>query len=118
MGEFNVMIAEKEYRHKGYGYYTVLLVLMWAIRYLKLKEFFVKIKETNTASIKMFEKIGFKFVNYSKYFKENEYRLKVDNELSKRWIQELGMPIKMYLVCLYKENNLQTILQIITSFLQ
>lgn len=118
MGEFNVMIAEKEYRRKGYGYYTVLLVLMWAIRYLKLKEFFVKIKETNTASIKMFEKIGFKFVNYSKYFKENEYRLKVDNELSKRWIQELGMPIKMYLVCLYKENNLQTILQIITSFLQ
>ena len=72
MGEFNVMIAEKEYRRKGYGYYTVLLVLMWAIRYLKLKEFFVKIKETNTASIKMFEKIGFKFVNYSKYFKENE----------------------------------------------
>ena len=46
----------------------------------------------------MFEKIGFKFVNYSKYFKENEYRLKDDNELSKRWIQELGMPIKMYIV--------------------
>ena len=95
MGEFNVMIADKAYRRKGYGYYTVLLVLMWAIRYLKLKEYFVKIQETNIPSIKMFEKIGFKFVKNNRHFKENEYRLKVDNELSKRWISELGMPIKM-----------------------
>lgn len=99
MGEFNVMIADKAYRRKGYGYYTVLLVLMWAIRNLKLKEYFVKIKETNTASIQMFEKIGFKFYKYNKHFKENEYRLKVDNEISKKWICELGLPIKMLFVC-------------------
>lgn len=95
MGEFNVMIADKAYRRKGYGYYTVLLVLMWAVRNFKLKEYFVKIQETNTASIKMFEKIGFHFVRNNKHFKENEYRLKVNNDLSRRWIQELGMPIKM-----------------------
>lgn len=95
MGEFNMMIADKAYRRKGYGYYTVLLVLMWSIRYLKLKEYFVKIQKTNTPSIKLFEKIGFKFYNYNKHFHENEYRLTVDNELSKKWIRELGMPIKM-----------------------
>ena len=35
MGEFNVMIADKAYRRKGYGYYTVILVMMWAVRYAK-----------------------------------------------------------------------------------
>lgn len=29
MGEFNVMVADKKDRRKGYGYYTVLLVMMW-----------------------------------------------------------------------------------------
>ena len=31
MGEFNVMIADKKDRRKGYGYYSVLLVLMWCM---------------------------------------------------------------------------------------
>ncbi|KAK8831692.1 hypothetical protein WA577_005007 [Blastocystis sp. JDR] len=96
MGEFNVMIADKAYRRKGYGYYTVILVMMWAVRYAKLKEFFVKIKKYNTPSIKMFEKIGFTFYRYNRHFEENEYRIKVTNELSKKWFQEIGMPLKMF----------------------
>ena len=99
MGEFNVMIADKAYRRKGYGYYTVILVMMWAVRYAKLKEFFVKIKKYNTPSIKMFEKIGFTFYRYNHHFEENEYRIKVTNELSKKWFQEIGMPLKMFRVC-------------------
>ena len=99
MGEFNVMIADKAYRRKGYGYYTVILVMMWAVRYAKLKEFFVKIKKNNTPSIKMFEKIGFTFFRYNRHFDENEYRIKVTNELSKKWFQEIGMPLKMFSVC-------------------
>ena len=111
MGEFNVMIASKEDRHKGYGYFSVLLALMWCMfsssfwkkwlvyhignRYLKLKDFFVKITKTNTPSIKLFEKIGFHFHKYNRHFNENEYRLTITNELSKRWIMELGFPIKM-----------------------
>lgn len=105
MGEFNVMIADRKDRRKGYGYYSVLLVLMWCIvvsifslagnRYLKLKDFFVKINKDNTPSIKMFEKIGFKFYHFNHHFDENEYRLVITNELSKRWILELGLPIKM-----------------------
>ena len=31
MGEFNVMIASKEDRRKGYGYFAVLLALMWCM---------------------------------------------------------------------------------------
>lgn len=99
MGEFNVMIADKAYRRKGYGYYTVILVMMWAVRYAKLKEFFVKIKKYNTPSIKMFEKIGFTFYRYNRHFEENEYRIKVTNELSKKWFQEIGMPLKLFRVC-------------------
>ena len=41
MGEFNVMIADKEYRRKGYASTAVILAMMWASRYMKLKEFFV-----------------------------------------------------------------------------
>ena len=95
MGEFNVMIADKKDRRKGYGYYSVLLVLMWCNRYLKLKDFFVKINKDNIPSIKMFEKIGFTFYHFNHHFDENEYRLVITNDLSKRWIMELGLPIKM-----------------------
>ena len=105
MGEFNVMIADKKDRRKGYGYYSVLLVLMWCMivlgclwagnRYLKLKDFFVKINKDNIPSIKMFEKIGFTFYHFNHHFDEHEYRLVITNDLSKRWIMELGLPIKM-----------------------
>ncbi|KNB45699.1 n-acetyltransferase [Blastocystis sp. subtype 4] len=82
MGEFNVMIADKKDRRKGN-------------RYLKLKDFFVKINKDNIPSIKMFEKIGFTFYHFNHHFDENEYRLVITNDLSKRWIMELGLPIKM-----------------------
>ncbi|KAK8796577.1 hypothetical protein WA538_005776 [Blastocystis sp. DL] len=72
MGEFNVMVADKKDRRKGYGYYTVLLVMMWCNRYLKLKDFFVKINKDNIPSIKMFEKIGYHFYNYNRHFNEND----------------------------------------------
>lgn len=65
-----------------------------------MKEFFVKINKNNTPSIKMFEKIGFHFFNYNRHFDENEYRITITNELSRRWIQELGMPIRMW-TCLF-----------------
>lgn len=90
-----MMIADKAYRRKGYASTAVILAMMWANRYMKLKEFFVKIDKDNTPSIKMFEKLGFKFYNYNRHFKENEYRLHVDNSLAKKWILEIGLPIRM-----------------------
>lgn len=36
MGEFNVMVADKKDRRKGYGYYSVLLVMMWCMHYSRL----------------------------------------------------------------------------------
>lgn len=98
MGEFNVMIADKAYRRKGYASTAVILAMMWAHRYMKLKEFFVKIDKDNTPSIKMFEKLGFKFYHFNHHFNENEYRLKIDNALAKKWIQDLGLPIRMCFV--------------------
>lgn len=38
MGEFNVMVADKKDRRKGYGYYTVLLVMMWCTGCSRLEE--------------------------------------------------------------------------------
>lgn len=98
MGEFNVMIADKAYRRKGYASTAVILAMMWAHRYMKLTEFFVKIDKDNTPSIKMFEKLGFKFYHFNHHFNENEYRLKIDNALAKKWIQDLGLPIRMCFV--------------------
>mgnify|MGYP000035501796 FL=1 len=69
---------------------------------MKLKDFFVKINKDNIPSIKMFEKIGYHFYNYNRHFNENEYRITITNELSRRWIQELGMPIRMWRVCFDK----------------
>ena len=107
MGEFNVMIADKAYRRKGYASTAVILAMMWASRYMKLKEFFVKIDKENLPSIKMFEKLGFKFYHYNRHFHENEYRLQIDNSLAKKWIQEIGLPIRMY-PCFFEQTMLQT----------
>ena len=79
MGEFNVMIADKAYRRKGYGTSAVLLTMLWADRYMKLKEFFVKINKDNVPSIRMFEKIGFKNVMVAKDFPKDDPDFDPDN---------------------------------------
>ena len=56
------MIAEKSARKKGLAIETLKLTMNFAINYLNKTKFLAKIKKNNIPSIKLFEKIGFKFI--------------------------------------------------------
>lgn len=57
--EAEIMIAERNARGKKHGWEAMLLMLRYGVEELNIKVYEAKIKFDNTASIKMFSKIGF-----------------------------------------------------------
>ena len=70
--ELDIMIAEEKYTRMGIGTEASLLMMLYGAQNLGIRKYVVKIKEENTASRKMFEKLGFKESNYAACFKEFE----------------------------------------------
>jgi RimJ/RimL family protein N-acetyltransferase len=81
--ELEIMIVDKENRHNGYGTESISLIISYCLKYLKIQNFsyfFVKIDDTNEASIRMFEnKFGFIKAKHSDAFKQTELRLYNNN---------------------------------------
>jgi len=71
--EVDIMIGEEKYRNKGLATEALNLIMHFGIHKLQIKRFFAKISETNEASIRLFERMGFERVNYSEVWKEIEY---------------------------------------------
>uniref|UniRef100_A0A0K0DE74 N-acetyltransferase domain-containing protein n=1 Tax=Angiostrongylus cantonensis TaxID=6313 RepID=A0A0K0DE74_ANGCA len=70
-GELEVMIAEQAARCSGAATEAVSLLISYALKELKLKNFFAKITEDNMASLHLFErKLHFKRISYSEVFGE------------------------------------------------
>ena len=79
--ELDIMIAIQEYRNKGVGSDVVQLIIHYAIKTLNISRFFVKIKDNNSTSLKLFqEKFHFTMVGYTKCFKEYELEYIVNND--------------------------------------
>lgn len=81
IAELEIMIADKAFRGKGLGIEAIYLMMNYALQHLKsppLKKFIVKIDDTNTPSIKMFEKLGFSQFNYSAVFKQISLKLEIN----------------------------------------
>jgi RimJ/RimL family protein N-acetyltransferase len=78
--EAEIMIAEVEARGKKMGWEAMLLMLRYGVEVLGICRYEVKIKMENIASIKMFNKIGFKEESRSEVFKEVTSVLEVTNE--------------------------------------
>ncbi|KAK8790032.1 hypothetical protein WA158_006812 [Blastocystis sp. Blastoise] len=95
VGELNVMVAEKDYRRKGYAIKAVALMIMWAHKNCNLNEFMAKIKLSNEASYNMFKKLGFTTKTVSKAFKEYELRFTYTNESAKTLVSTVGIPFKI-----------------------
>ncbi len=74
--ELDVMIAEEKYRKMGMGKEASLIMMLYGAQNLGIERFLVKIKEDNTASRALFEKLGFKECNYAACFQEYELELK------------------------------------------
>ncbi|EGZ17551.1 hypothetical protein PHYSODRAFT_560159 [Phytophthora sojae] len=73
--EMEIMIAEDKYRRKGFAEEAVKLMMAYATSQLKVTRFFCKIIETNSASLKLFEKLGYIKYAYVAAFKQVELEL-------------------------------------------
>lgn len=71
-GEVTIMIAEPLARRKGFGQETMMLMMNYCIESLKIRKFVALIGEKNSASVKLFEKLGFSEVEKT-YFGEWKY---------------------------------------------
>ena len=74
-----ILIAEKEYRNKGYAEEVINLITAYCRNELKLVNLFCNIQKDNTISIRLFEKCEFQFVEERILDEEpvNYYELKL-----------------------------------------
>lgn len=79
IGELEVMIAESRWRGKGLGREAIQMMLKYAIEVIGLQKFQVKISDDNTASIALFQKLGFDIVSHSNVFCEQTLTSNVKN---------------------------------------
>ncbi|XP_050504747.1 N-acetyltransferase 9-like protein isoform X2 [Diabrotica virgifera virgifera] len=84
--EAEIMIAEEWARGRKCGWEAMLLMFMYGIQYLGVKQYIVKILYDNDVSIKMFQEMGFVEVSRSEVFKEVTYSKLVD-ELWITWMK-------------------------------
>ncbi|KAL7550069.1 hypothetical protein ACHAWF_017277 [Thalassiosira exigua] len=92
--ELDLMIAVASHRHRNLGTELALMMMHYGAKHLRIQRFFVKIKEENHSSLKLFkEKIGFVECAYAKCFGEYELECKHDTPdamlawIQKRWEQ-------------------------------
>ena len=89
--EIDIMVAVDKYRQKGIGKEAVCLMMIYAATVLGIRCIKAKIKDTNDASRKLFEKsLRFRESNFVSCFKEYEYELKRESpHLLEKVIHEL-----------------------------
>ena len=75
--ELDIMIAAKSHRHKNLGVELALMMMHYGASSLQIRRFYVKIKDNNHSSIKLFkEKLGFEECAYAECFGEYEFECK------------------------------------------
>lgn len=79
VAEAEIMIAEPLARGKRYGWMAMLLMLLYGINYLDVKQYVVKIALDNEISIKMFTNMGFLQTSVSNVFQEITMNKLVDD---------------------------------------
>lgn len=86
-GEIEIMIAEKSARGKKFGWESVIMMLLYGIKFINIKTYISKISISNTVSIKMFNKLGFSEVSCSEVFQEVTMEKIVTDEWI-NWLQQ------------------------------
>jgi len=87
--ELDLMIAESSHRRKNLGTELALMMMHYGASQLNIKRFFVKVKDNNHFSLRLFkEKLGFEECAYAECF--GEYELEVKKKSSQAmvdWIE-------------------------------
>lgn len=68
--EAEIMIAEEWARGRKCGWEAMLLMLLYGITHLSVKQYIVKVSFTNEISIRMFSNMGFVEISKSEFFQE------------------------------------------------
>jgi len=71
--EIDIMIAESGMRRKQRGKEATLLMLKYGLEKLGIGRFIAKIGSDNTASIKLFQQLGFEEISHSQVFCETTF---------------------------------------------
>ncbi|KDO58449.1 hypothetical protein CISIN_1g033454mg [Citrus sinensis] len=79
LAEVEIMIAEPKSRGKGLAKDAVLMMMAYAVENFGIHVFRAKIGESNGASLRLFQKLGFEDISYSEIFKEVTLELPVEN---------------------------------------
>ena len=78
--EINIMVAERSLSRSGIGSEALMLMLSYAVANLpQISKFSAKISNSNTASMRFFEKNGFKMISTSEIFQETTYEMDVSH---------------------------------------
>ena len=78
--ELDLMIAESSHRNKKLGSELALMMMHYGASQLNIRRFFVKIKDTNNSSLRLFkEKLGFVECAYAECFGEYELEVKMQS---------------------------------------
>lgn len=88
VAEAEIMIAEPWARGRRCGWYAMLLMLLYGITYLNVKEFVVKILLQNEISIRMFTHMGFTQSSFSSAFNEVTMS-KIVDKAWEEWIRKM-----------------------------
>ncbi|TSZ26371.1 Integrin beta-3 [Bagarius yarrelli] len=80
LAELEIMIAEPNYRGKGFGKEVTYMMMHYGINKLGIKKFEVKIGLENRISIDMFKKLRFQELSISEVFQEVTLGLTVSKE--------------------------------------
>lgn len=92
VAEAEIMIAEPWARGKKLGWNAMILMLLYGIMELNVKQYLVKIGLDNNVSIKMFANMGFVETSVSQVFQEITMNKIVDD----MWISWLNQSAKAF----------------------
>ena len=73
--EIEIMVAEPKWRRKGLAKEALHIMMGYALKNLNITRFFAKIGTKNTASLSLFQGLGYTEVNYVEAFEEHELAL-------------------------------------------
>ncbi|XP_059804904.1 N-acetyltransferase 9 [Hypanus sabinus] len=93
MAEIEIMIAEPNFRGKGFGKEVTLMMMYYGVTKLGIRKFQAKINLENIISIAMFQNMHFEKVSVSEVFQEVTLWLVVD-DCRKKWLLEQMNQVK------------------------
>ncbi|XP_053664065.1 alpha/beta-tubulin-N-acetyltransferase 9 [Anopheles marshallii] len=104
VGEIEIMIAEPAARGKRYGWEATLLMLLYGVEHLHLRQYIAITKDTNERAMKMFERMKFRETKRTPIFHEVSFGRPVEED----WIAWLKHEVGSHAIKHYPTKDLHS----------